>query len=156
MTLFMSWKPSVYSCDACLTQMVVWSPTSILSTWKLIVQDILFYDAHQRLGALFFSFIPPMKSYKSLPMHLPHMEFHSLSSSGQLLMLKNIKLPNQLQTTEPFTVDTSTCIVALAMMVAMEMDSAYPNHDVNPARLYPHVSAFNKIVCPLQTSVEWG
>jgi hypothetical protein len=42
-------------------------------------------------------------------------------------------------------------------------DSAYPNNDVmlsvfkgNPARLPPHASAFNNIVCPLRTSVEWG
>jgi hypothetical protein len=42
-------------------------------------------------------------------------------------------------------------------------DSAYPNNDVvlsvfkgNPARLPPHAVAFNNIVCPLRTSVEWG
>ncbi len=42
-------------------------------------------------------------------------------------------------------------------------DSAYPNNDVmlsvfkgHPDRLPPHAAAFNKIVWPLRTSVEWG
>jgi hypothetical protein len=42
-------------------------------------------------------------------------------------------------------------------------DLVYPNNDVmlsvfkgNPARLPPHALAFNNVVCPLRTSVEWG
>jgi hypothetical protein len=61
--------------------------------------------------------------------------------------------------TNPFF--TSTLIVfGLYHIIG---DLAYPNNDVmlsvfkgNPARLPPPDVAFNNIVCPLWTSVEWG